>query len=295
MKILDGKATSAALKADIRSEVEAIVAAGGRPPHLAAILVGDNGASVTYVNNKVKSCHEVGFKSSLIKFPETVTEKELLSKITELNADPTIDGFIVQLPLPRHINETLITESIAPEKDVDGFHPVNMGALALGQGQLVPATPAGIIEILERYDIPTEGRHAVVVGRSNIVGIPVSLLLSGKYKKGNCTVTICHSKTQNLPEITRQADILVAAIGVPHFITADMVKEGATVIDVGITRVADESKKSGFSIKGDVDYDAVAPKCEYITPVPGGVGPMTIAMLMKNTLTAMKIRQKKNK
>lgn len=295
MKILDGKATSAALKADIRSEVEAIVAAGGRPPHLAAILVGDNGASVTYVNNKVKSCHEVGFKSSLIKFPETVTEKELLSKITELNADPTIDGFIVQLPLPRHINETLITESIAPEKDVDGFHPVNMGALAFGQGQLVPATPAGIIEILERYDIPTEGRHAVVVGRSNIVGIPVSLLLSGKYKKGNCTVTICHSKTQNLPEITRQADILVAAIGVPHFITADMVKEGATVIDVGITRVADESKKSGFSIKGDVDYDAVAPKCEYITPVPGGVGPMTIAMLMKNTLTAMKIRQKKNK
>lgn len=295
MKILDGKATSAALKADIRSEVEAIVAAGGRPPHLAAILVGDNGASVTYVNNKVKSCHEVGFKSSLIKFPETVTEKELLSKITELNADPTIDGFIVQLPLPRHINETLITESIAPEKDVDGFHPVNMGALALGQGQLVPATPAGIIEMLERYDIPTEGRHAVVVGRSNIVGIPVSLLLSGKYKKGNCTVTICHSKTQNLPEITRQADILVAAIGVPHFITADMVKEGATVIDVGITRVADESKKSGFSIKGDVDYDAVAPKCEYITPVPGGVGPMTIAMLMKNTLTAMKIRQKKNK
>ncbi len=295
MKILDGKATSAALKADIRSEVGAIVAAGGRPPHLAAILVGDNGASVTYVNNKVKSCHEVGFKSSLIKFPDTVTEKELLSKITELNADPTIDGFIVQLPLPRHINETLITESIAPEKDVDGFHPVNMGALALGQGQLVPATPAGIIEILERYDIPTEGRHAVVVGRSNIVGIPVSLLLSGKYKKGNCTVTICHSKTQNLPEITRQADILVAAIGVPHFITADMVKEGATVIDVGITRVADESKKSGFSIKGDVDYDAVAPKCEYITPVPGGVGPMTIAMLMKNTLTAMKIRQKKNK
>ncbi|MBQ8650184.1 MAG: bifunctional 5,10-methylenetetrahydrofolate dehydrogenase/5,10-methenyltetrahydrofolate cyclohydrolase, partial [Flavobacteriales bacterium] len=192
-------------------------------------------------------------------------------------------------------NETLITESRAPEKDVDGFHTVNMGALALGQGQLVPATPAGIIEILERYDIPTEGRHAVVVGRSNIVGIPVSLLLSGKYKIGNCTVTICHSKTQNLPEITRQADILVAAIGVPHFITAEMVKEGATVIDVGITRVADESKKSGFSIKGDVDYDAVAPKCEYITPVPGGVGPMTIAMLMKNTLTAMKIRQKKNK
>ncbi|MBR4402840.1 MAG: bifunctional 5,10-methylenetetrahydrofolate dehydrogenase/5,10-methenyltetrahydrofolate cyclohydrolase [Flavobacteriales bacterium] len=293
MKILDGKATSAALKADIRAEVEAIVAAGGRAPHLAAILVGDNGASVTYVNNKVKSCHEVGFKSSLIKFPESVTEEELLAKITELNADPTIDGFIVQLPLPRHINEQLITESIAPEKDVDGFHPVNMGALALGQGQLVPATPAGIIEMLERYDIPTEGRHAVVVGRSNIVGIPVSLLLSGKYKKGNCTVTICHSKTQNLPEITRQADILVAAIGVPHFITADMVKEGATVIDVGITRVADESKKCGFSIKGDVDYDAVAPKCEYITPVPGGVGPMTIAMLMKNTLTAMKIRQDK--
>lgn len=291
MKILDGKATSAALKADIRAEVEAIVAAGGRPPHLAAILVGENGASVTYVNNKVKSCHEVGFKSSLIKLPDTITEKELLSKIAELNEDPTIDGFIVQLPLPRHINEQLITESIAPEKDVDGFHPVNMGALALGQGQLVPATPAGIIEMLERYDIPTEGRHAVVVGRSNIVGIPVSLLLSGKYKKGNCTVSICHSKTKNLPEITRQADILVAAIGVPHFITADMVKEGATVIDVGITRVADDSKKCGFSIKGDVDYDAVAPKCEYITPVPGGVGPMTIAMLMKNTLTAMKIRK----
>ncbi|MDD4819783.1 MAG: bifunctional 5,10-methylenetetrahydrofolate dehydrogenase/5,10-methenyltetrahydrofolate cyclohydrolase [Flavobacteriales bacterium] len=291
MQILDGKKTSEALKAEIRAEVDALVAAGHRAPHLAAILVGENGASITYMNNKVKSCHEVGFESSLIKYPDTITEKELLAKITELNEDPKIDGFIVQLPLPKHINEKLITESIAPEKDVDGFHPVNMGRLALGQGTLIPATPAGIIELLDRYDVPTEGRHAVVVGRSNIVGVPVSLLLEGKYKKGNCTVTVCHSKTKNLAEITRQADILVAALGIPHFITADMVKDGATVIDVGITRVADSSKKSGFAIKGDVDFEAVAPKCEFITPVPGGVGPMTIAMLMKNTLTAMKIKR----
>ena len=251
--------------------------------------MGDNGASITYVNAKVKACQEIGFRSSLIKYPAEVSQRELLDKIDELNNDPTVDGFIVQLPLPAHIDEKLVTESIRPEKDVDGFHPVNMGRLAMGQGVLLPATPAGIIELLRRYDIATSGKRAVVVGRSNIVGIPVSLLLAGKYPTGNCTVTICHSRTENLAEITRQADILVAAIGSPHFIKGDMVKEGAVVIDVGITRQPDASKKSGFALLGDVDYEQVAPKCSYITPVPGGVGPMTIAMLMKNTLTAMKV------
>ena len=274
MEILDGKKTSAQVREELRREVEQIVSAGHRPPHLVAILVGDNGASITYVNAKVKACQEIGFRSSLID---------------ELNNDPTVDGFIVQLPLPAHIDEKLVTERIRPEKDVDGFHPVNMGRLAMGQGVLLPATPAGIIELLRRYDIATSGKRAVVVGRSNIVGIPVSLLLAGKYPTGNCTVTICHSRTENLAEITRQADILVAAIGSPHFIKGDMVKEGAVVIDVGITRRPDASKKSGFALLGDVDYEQVAPKCSYITPVPGGVGPMTIAMLMKNTLTAMKM------
>ena len=269
--------------------MEQIVSAGHRPPHLVAILVGDNGASITYVNAKVKACQEIGFRSSLIKYPAEVSQGELLNKIDELNNDPTVDGFIVQLPLPAHIDEKLVTERIRPEKDVDGFHPVNMGRLAMGQGVLLPATPAGIIELLRRYDIATSGKRAVVVGRSNIVGIPVSLLLVGKYPTGNCTVTICHSRTENLAEITRQADILVAAIGSPHFIKGDMVKEGAVVIDVGITRRPDASKKSGFALLGDVDYEQVAPKCSYITPVPGGVGPMTIAMLMKNTLTAMKM------
>lgn len=291
MEILDGKKTSAQVREELRVQVEQMVAQGHRPPHLAAILVGDNGASVTYVNAKVKACHEIGFRSSLIKFPAEVTQAALLDKIDELNNDPAVDGFIVQLPLPAHIDEKRITESIRPEKDVDGFHPVNMGRLAMGQGTLLPATPAGIIELLRRYDIPTAGRRAVVVGRSNIVGIPVSLLLAGKYPTGNCTVTICHSRTENLAEITRQADILVAAVGVPHFIKGDMVRQGATVIDVGITRRADPSKKSGFSLLGDVDYEQVAPKCDYITPVPGGVGPMTIAMLMKNTLLAMQLRE----
>lgn len=291
MEILDGKKTAAQVREELRVQVEQMVAQGHRPPHLAAILVGDNGASVTYVNAKVKACHEIGFRSSLIKFPAEVTQAALLDKIDELNNDPAVDGFIVQLPLPAHIDEKRITESIRPEKDVDGFHPVNMGRLAMGQGTLLPATPAGIIELLRRYDIPTAGRRAVVVGRSNIVGIPVSLLLAGKYPTGNCTVTICHSRTENLAEITRQADILVAAVGVPHFIKGDMVRQGATVIDVGITRRADPSKKSGFSLLGDVDYEQVAPKCDYITPVPGGVGPMTIAMLMKNTLLAMQLRE----
>lgn len=291
MEILDGKKTAAQVREELRVQVEQMVAQGHRPPHLAAILVGDNGASVTYVNAKVKACHEIGFRSSLIKFPAEVTQAALLDKIDELNNDPAVDGFIVQLPLPAHIDEKLVTESIRPEKDVDGFHPVNMGRLAMGQGTLLPATPAGIIELLRRYDIPTAGRRAVVVGRSNIVGIPVSLLLAGKYPTGNCTVTICHSRTENLAEITRQADILVAAVGVPHFIKGDMVRQGATVIDVGITRRADPSKKSGFSLLGDVDYEQVAPKCDYITPVPGGVGPMTIAMLMKNTLLAMQLRE----
>ncbi len=289
MEILDGKKTSAQVREELRREVEHIVSAGHRPPHLVAILVGDNGASITYVNAKVKACQEIGFRSSLIKYPAEVSQGELLDKIDELNNDPTVDGFIVQLPLPAHIDEKLVTESIRPEKDVDGFHPVNMGRLAMGQGVLLPATPAGIIELLRRYDIATSGKRAVVVGRSNIVGIPVSLLLAGKYPTGNCTVTICHSRTENLAEITRQADILVAAIGSPHFIKGDMVKQGAVVIDVGITRQPDASKKSGFALLGDVDYEQVAPKCSYITPVPGGVGPMTIAMLMKNTLTAMKM------
>lgn len=289
MEILDGKKTSAQVREELRREVEQIVSAGHRPPNLVAILVGDNGASITYVNAKVKACQEIGFRSSLIKYPAEVSQGELLDKIDELNNDPTVDGFIVQLPLPAHIDEKLVTESIRPEKDVDGFHPVNMGRLAMGQGVLLPATPAGIIELLRRYDIATSGKRAVVVGRSNIVGIPVSLLLAGKYPTGNCTVTICHSRTENLAEITRQADILVAAIGSPHFIKGDMVKQGAVVIDVGITRQPDASKKSGFALLGDVDYEQVAPKCSYITPVPGGVGPMTIAMLMKNTLTAMKM------
>lgn len=291
MEILDGKKTAAQVREELRVQVEQMVEQGHRPPHLAAILVGDNGASVTYVNAKVKACHEIGFRSSLIKFPAEVTQAALLDKIDELNNDPAVDGFIVQLPLPAHIDEKLVTESIRPEKDVDGFHPVNMGRLAMGQGTLLPATPAGIIELLRRYDIPTAGRRAVVVGRSNIVGIPVSLLLAGKYPTGNCTVTICHSRTENLAEITRQADILVAAVGVPHFIKGDMVRQGATVIDVGITRRVDPSKKSGFSLLGDVDYEQVASKCDYITPVPGGVGPMTIAMLMKNTLLAMQLRE----
>lgn len=293
MEILDGKKTSAEVREDLRREVEKLKAQGHRPPHLAAILVGDNGASITYVNAKVKACEEIGFQSSLIKYPAEISQQELLDKIDELNEDPAVDGFIVQLPLPAHIDEKLVTESILPEKDVDGFHPVNMGRLAMGQPTLVPATPAGIIELLHRYGIKTAGKRAVVVGRSNIVGIPVSLLLAGKYPTGNCTVTICHSRTENLPEITREADILVAAIGTPHFIKGDMVKDGAVVVDVGITRKPDASKKSGFALYGDVDYEEVAPKCSYITPVPGGVGPMTIAMLMKNTLAAMKLRRDK--
>ncbi len=293
MEILDGKKTSAEVREDLRREVEKLKAQGHRPPHLAAILVGDNGASITYVNAKVKACQEIGFQSSLIKYPMEISQQELLDKINELNEDPAVDGFIVQLPLPAHIDEKLVTESIRPEKDVDGFHPVNMGRLAMGQPTLVPATPAGIIELLRRYGIKTAGKRAVVVGRSNIVGIPVSLLLAGKYPTGNCTVTICHSRTENLSEITREADILVAAIGTPHFIKGNMVKEGAVVVDVGITRKPDASKKSGFALYGDVDYEEVAPKCSYITPVPGGVGPMTIAMLMKNTLAAMKLRQDK--
>ena len=291
MEILDGKKTSAQIKAEIRVEVEKLTAVGHRAPHLVAVLVGDNGASITYVNAKVRACEETGFRSTLVKYPESVTQRELMDKIAELNDDPSVDGFIVQLPLPAHIDEKAVTEAIRPEKDVDGFHPVNMGRLAMGQGTLVPATPAGIIELLHRYGIETAGKRAVVVGRSNIVGIPVSLLLAGKYPTGNCTVTICHSRTENLEEITRQADILVAALGNPHFIKGDMVKEGAVVVDVGITRQADASKKSGFALFGDVDYEAVAPKCSYITPVPGGVGPMTIAMLMKNTLIARQLRR----
>lgn len=288
--ILDGKKTSAELKAEIAEEVKKITASGARPPHLAAILVGDNGASITYVNSKVRSCQEVGFRSTLIRYPADVTEKELLDKIEELNCDPELDGFIVQLPLPPHIDENKVTLAICPDKDVDGFHPANLGKMMLNQPTFLPATPAGIMEMLSRYRIETAGKHAVIIGRSNIVGMPMDILLARKGTPGDCTVTLCHSKTRNLPEITRSADIIVAALGSPEFVRGDMVKDGVVVIDVGITRVADSSKKSGFRIVGDVKFDEVAPKASYITPVPGGVGLMTIAMLMKNTLLARKLR-----
>ena len=276
MEILDGKKTSAQVREELRREVEQIVSAGHRPPHLVAILVGDNGASITYVNAKVKACQEIGFRSSLIKYPAEVSQGELLDKIDELNNDPTVDGFIVQLPLPAHIDEKLVTERIRPEKDVDGFHPVNMGRLAMGQGVLLPATPAGIIELLRRYDIATSGKRAVVVGRSNIVGKPMAMLLT----QADGTVTVCHSRTPDLAAVTLEADILVSAVGRVGLVTADMVKAGAVVIDVAMNRNA-EGK-----LCGDVDYAAVAEKASYITPVPGGVGPMTRAMLMANILTA---------
>lgn len=267
-----------------------LAARGQRVPHLVAILVGDNGASETYVASKVKACEEIGFKSTLIRLEDTISSLKLLDIIGELNADPDVDGILVQLPLPNHISAEEVINAIDPSKDVDGFHPSNVGKMVLGQPTFVPATPYGIMLLLEHYKIDTKGKHAVVVGRSNIVGRPMSILLSGNSNYGNCTVTICHSHTKDITAVCQTADIIVAALGKPGFVTADMVKEGAVVIDVGITRVPDATKKSGYRLRGDVDYETVAPKCAYITPVPGGVGPMTIAALMKNTFRACALK-----
>lgn len=284
--ILDGKATSKAIQEEIKEIVATRMASGQKRPHLAAVIVGDNPASRSYVGHKIKACEFVGFDSSLIELPENIRQDELIDEVQALNDDQEIDGFIVQLPLPDHIDAQAVLEAVAPEKDVDGFHPINAGKLSLGIPSYLPATPAGILEMLDRYDIETAGKHAVILGRSSIVGTPMALLLSRNASPGNCTVTICHSRTQNLAEITRTADILIAAIGKPHFVTSDMIKPGAVVIDVGINRIKDSTKKSGFRLTGDVDFDTVAEFASAITPVPGGVGPMTIAMLLKNTLQA---------
>ena len=288
MQIIDGKAVAAAIKKEIAQEVDNIIANGGKRPHLAAILVGHDGGSETYVANKVKACEECGFTSTLIRYEADITEEELLKKVDELNNDSDVDGFIVQLPLPKHIDEQKVTEAIDYRKDVDGFHPVNAGRLAIGLPCFLSATPNGIMELLARYNIDTKGKKCVVLGRSNIVGKPMANLMMQKSIPGDATVTVCHSHTVNIAEECRQADIIIAALGQPHFLKADMVKEGAVVIDVGTTRVPDVTRKSGFRLCGDVDFDNVAPKCSYITPVPGGVGPMTIVSLMKNTLLAGK-------
>lgn len=286
MTLLDGKKTAADIKEEIALEVISFKDNGKKIPHLAAIIVGNNGASITYVNAKVKACERVGFASTLIRLEEEVTEEKLLDEIANLNVDKDIDGFIVQLPLPKHIDEQKILMAIAPNKDVDGFHPTNVGKMALNLPTFISATPFGILELLERYNVETAGKHVVVLGRSHIVGSPMSILLSQKRKVGNATVTMCHSRTKNLKEMTLQADIVVAAIGIPEFLKADMVKDNVTVIDVGITRVDDASKKSGYRLLGDIAFEEVAKKAAFITPVPGGVGPMTIAMLLKNTLLA---------
>lgn len=290
MILIDGKHTAQQIKVEIKAAVEAMLASSRRAPHLVAVLVGEDGASQTYVGNKIKTCAEVGFRSTLKKFDDSISEAELLNEIHRLNNDEEVDGFIVQLPLPKHIDVDRITEAIQPSKDVDGFHPVNLGRMVQELPSYTPATPKGIIQLLERYKIPTEGKHCVVVGRSNIVGTPISILMSRNCYPGNSTVTLTHSKTQNLKEITLQADILIAAIGRPFFIKSDMVKEGAVVIDVGMTRVPDSRLKQGFKLAGDVDFDHVSPKCSYITPVPGGVGPMTIIGLLQNTLLAAQQR-----
>ncbi len=286
MQLIDGKQTAADIKAEIAATVAKMVADGKRRPHLAAVLVGHDGGSETYVAAKVKACEECGFRSTLIRYESDVTEEELLKTVAQLNADDEIDGFIVQLPLPRHISEQAVIEAIDYRKDVDGFHPVNVGRMSIGLPCFVSATPAGIIELLRRYEIPTRGKRCVVLGRSNIVGKPVATLMMQKGYPGDATVTVCHSATENLSEITREADILIAAMGRPLSVTADMVKDGVVIIDVGTTRVPDASRKSGFRLRGDVDFDNVAPKCSFITPVPGGVGPMTIVSLMRNTLLA---------
>ena len=288
MKLIDGKKIAEDIRMEIKAEVAEMIDKDDRSPHLAAILVGEDPASQTYVSSKEKACKSVGFISSVYKLPETTTERELLDMIRFLNEDPEIDGFIVQLPLPGHISEEKIIEAIDPAKDVDGFHPVNLGRMVSGLPAYLPATPYGIIQLIERSGIETEGRHCVVLGRSNIVGTPVSILLSRKANPGNCTVTLCHSKTRNIKEIAASADILIAAIGIEGFVTADMVKKDAVVIDVGIHRVPSAETKSGFRLKGDVDFDPVSKKCSYITPVPGGVGPMTITGLLQNTLRAHK-------
>ncbi len=286
MILLDGKKTATDLKQEIALSVQKLKEQDKKTPHLAAILVGDDGASMTYVNAKVKACELVGFKSTLIKLPEDTTEEKLLQEISTLNNNKDIDGFIVQLPLPKHIDEQKIVMSVNPDKDVDGFHPVNVGKMALDLPCFLPATPFGILELLERYKVETSGKNVVVIGRSHIVGRPMSILMSQKRTAGNATVTITHSRTKKLKEITLQADIIVAALGKPEFLTGDMVKNGVTIIDVGITRVEDATKKRGYRLAGDVHFESVAPKSSFITPVPGGVGPMTIAMLMKNTLLA---------
>ena len=288
MQLIDGKAVSTEIKQQIAAEVEKMVADGMKRPHLAAILVGHDGGSETYVANKVKSCAECGFKSTLIRFEDDITEETLLEQVAKLNNDDDIDGFIVQLPLPKHINEQHIIEAIDYRKDVDGFHPINVGRMNIGLPCFVSATPAGIIELLRHYNIETKGKKCVILGRSNIVGKPMATLLMQKSYPGDCTVTVCHSHTANLKEECRQADIIVAAMGKPGFVTADMVKDGAVIIDVGTTRVPDASRKSGFRLSGDVCFDEVASKCSFISPVPGGVGPMTICSLMKNTLLAGK-------
>lgn len=292
MKLLSGKETSEIIKKELAQQVNERKKNGRKIPHLAAILVGRDGGSVTYVNNKIKACEEIGFESTLIRYDDSVTEEVLLNKVKALNEDKSIDGFIVQLPLPEHIDEMKVTLTIDPKKDVDGFHPINVGNMMLNIPGFIPATPAGIVELLKRYNIPTAGKNCVVVGRSNIVGTPLSLLLGRNTNPGNCTVTLVHSRSENIKEICNQADILVAAVGIPGFITADMVKEGAVVIDVGTTRVEDPSRERGWRLAGDVAFDEVAPKCSYITPVPGGVGPMTIASLMINTLKAMELKGK---
>lgn len=290
MELLDGKKTSNDIKEEIAQKVIDLKNQGKKTPHLAAVIVGENGASLTYVNAKVKACEKVGFESTLIKLPTTVTESDLLAKINELNNNDDIDGFIVQLPLPDHIDEHKVTLAINPMKDVDGFHPENLGRMMLNLPCFLPATPAGILELLNRYNIETSGKDCVVIGRSHIVGSPMSVLMARNTKIGNCTVTLTHSRTQNLKEITKRADIVIVALGKSEFLTADMVKEGVVVVDVGITRVKDETKKSGFKLLGDVKFDEVAAKSSYITPVPGGVGPMTIASLMLNTLQAIDMK-----
>lgn len=290
MELLDGKKTSNEIKDEIAQKVIELKNQGKKTPHLAAVIVGDDGASRTYVNAKVKSCEKVGFKSTLVELPDTISEDELLREVQKLNDNEDVDGFIVQLPLPDHIDEHRVTLAIHPSKDVDGFHPESLGRMMLSLPCFLPATPAGIVELLDRYNIETSGKECVVIGRSHIVGSPMSVLMWRNAKVGNCTVTITHSRTQNLPEITKRADILIVALGKPEFVTADMVKDGAVVIDVGIHRVEDSSKKSGFKLLGDVKFDEVAPKTSYITPVPGGVGPMTIASLMLNTLKAIDMK-----
>ncbi|TXD45931.1 bifunctional methylenetetrahydrofolate dehydrogenase/methenyltetrahydrofolate cyclohydrolase FolD [Polaribacter sp. IC073] len=288
MILLDGKKTAADIKEEIALEVRELKNKGHDTPHLAAIIVGNDGASITYVNAKVKACERVGFESTLIRLPKEITEEELLNEIAVLNVDNDIDGFIVQLPLPKHIDEQKVLMAVDPDKDVDGFHPTNVGKMALNLPTFISATPFGILELLERYHVETSGKHVVVLGRSHIVGSPMSILLSQKRKVGNATVTMCHSRTKNLKDITLQADIIIAAIGIPEFLKADMVKDNVTVIDVGITRLADSSKKNGYRLVGDVAFEEVSKKSDFITPVPGGVGPMTIAMLLKNTLLACK-------